>query len=318
MNNIDIEKMKREIKVKVGGTVVFCGLLFTLMGCGKTVVDTTVEQQPTQTIETTVDDPVVDVPVEPTADVSDNGEVTSAVENELGDATFVQTGENSYTLYVDCPDESNAPEIQETIDRCYNDLWSEMLGVSPNLVNAVMTNGLNSPDGRLFDYDLYKNVVINMTDCDGFNHNYVITDDPTQYQNDESYVPLWDLSYTNDGMVTPHCCIACTVILKDSIKQTNGNLSLAFIRYYYGDDKFNQWMQECVTATGMTKEEICARYDAEFVSQYDALDLVDASCADDVLQYVDGDIAITQFNDSGAIISTTTYTIDRAKTFGSR
>lgn len=316
MNNIDIEKMKREIKVKSWWYCSFCGLLFTLMGCGKTVVDTTVEQQPTQTIETTVDDPVVDVPVEPTTDVSDN----TTVEDDKPTPTFVMTGENNYTLYVDCPDESNAPEIQETIDMYEYDAWSFSHGVSSNLVNAVLTNGIQVDplNAAQLNYDLYKNCVISDVDRYGREKKYVITDDYTQYENDESYVPLCDLSYNEGDIIPAHVGIACTVILKDSINQTNGNISLALMRYHVGPEVFDQWIQECVDGTGLTKEDIYKNYDAEFVSQYDALGLADASYVNDVLRYVDGEIVVEEFGGYDVVISTTTYTIEREKTYGSR
>ena len=81
--------MRNSTKSNIRGLMIAAGLL-TLMGCGKTVVDTTVEQQPTQTIETTVDDPVVDVPVvEPTTDVSDN---TTTVEPEEDDDSNIMYG----------------------------------------------------------------------------------------------------------------------------------------------------------------------------------------------------------------------------------
>ena len=309
--------MKREIKVKVGGTAVFCGLLFTLMGCGKTVVDTTVEQQPTQTIETTVDDPVVDVPVvEPTADVSDN----TTVEDDKPTPTFVMTGENNYTLYVDCPDESNAPEIQQTIDMCGYDTWSFSFGVSSNLVNAILTNGMQTDplNAAGLNYDLYKDNVISVADRYGRTKNFVITDDRTQYQNMEDYVPLYDFSYSDGEAITDHVCTACTVVLKDSINQTNGNISLALMRYHLGPEVFDQWMQEGVDGSGLTKEEICANYDAEFVSQYDTLGLADVSYVNNVLRYVDGEIVVEEFGGYDVVISTTTYTIEREKTYGSR
>ena len=316
MNNIDIEKIKREIKVKVGGTVVFCGLLFTLMGCGKTVVDTTVEQQPTQTIETTIDDPVVDVPVEPTTDVSDN----TTVEDDKPAPTFVMTGENNYILYVDCPDESNAPEIQQTVNMCDYDSWSAYYGVSSNLVNAILTNGVQTDPSNAagLNYDLYKDNVFNIVSKIGRVRNFVITDDPTQYQNDESYFPLVDLSYNDGDGIPSHVCYACTVVIKDSINQTNGNISLALMRYHLGPEVFDQWVQECVDGAGLTREEIYAGYDAEFVSQYDTLGLADVSYVNDVLRYVDGEIVVTQYGEYGAVISTTTCAIEREKTYGSR
>ena len=291
--------------------------MLALMGCGKTVVDTTVEQQPTQTVETTVGDPVVDVPVEPTTDVSDN---TTPVEDDKPAPTFVMTGENNYILYVDCPDESNAPEIQQTISACGYDSWSGSNGVSSNLVNAILTNGMQTDplNAAGLNYDLYKERVINIVDKFGFVNNYVITDDPAQYRNMEDYVPLYDLSYNDASSIPDHVGFACTVVIKDSINQTNGNISLALMRYHLGPEVFDQWVQECVDGAGLTREEIYAGYDAEFVSQYDTLGLADVSYVNDVLRYVDGEIVVTQYNEMGQVISTTTCVIGREKTYGSR
>ena len=77
-------------------------------------------------------------------------------------------------------------------------------------------------------------------------------------------------------------------------------------------------MQEGVDGSGLTKEEICANYDAEFVSQYDTLGLADVSYVNNVLRYVDGEIVVEEFGGYDVVISTTTYTIEREKTYDSR
>ena len=51
MKNINIEEIKKGVKVKTGQTVVCFAMLFTLMGCGKVVEDNTVAQQPTTSVE---------------------------------------------------------------------------------------------------------------------------------------------------------------------------------------------------------------------------------------------------------------------------
>ena len=140
MNNIDIEKMKREIKVKVGGTVVFFGLL-TLMGCGKTNQDTVVTPEPDTTIETVVEpeDDEITIPT----DISDNEVVTPVEEEkELPEPPFVLTGDNQYTVYVNCADNSNAEELKTVYNEGSDIIEnSHHFGVSPELTAAVLAYG---------------------------------------------------------------------------------------------------------------------------------------------------------------------------------
>lgn len=322
MNNIDIEKLKREIKVKVGGTAVFCGLLFTLMGCGKTVVDTTVEQQPTQTIETTIDDPVVDVPVEPTTDVSDN-EVEPVEEHDFSDATFIQTGENEYTINLDCPDNSSAQELSFLPSRdTAGNLSGPALnyGISVNLLNAVMTHGMQvdplNAAGLNVDAYMDKPVTIN-ADILG-SYTYVLTNDPSAYGDKCHVYTLDDLKYTDVNFMPDGVYRLCAVYLADSISATNGNIELGIGRCEVGPEIFDNAMQECMNATGLTREEICANYGIDFVAPYDKTGLLNANDVIETLSYIAPDeaIVITTFNSNGDEVGSTSYTLNRVKSYG--
>lgn len=324
MNNIDIEKMKREIKVKVGGTVVFCGLLFTLMGCGKTVVDTTVEQQPTQTIETTIDDPVVDVPVvEPTADVSDNEVEPEEDKPDFSDATFIQTGENEYTINIDCSDNSNAQELSFLPSRDTAGNLSGpagRYGISVNLLNAVMTHGMQVDplNAAGLNFDAYIDEVVQVNGAITGTGTYVLTNDPSAHEDVRYVYTLDDLKYADVNFIPDGVYRLCAVYLADSINATNGNIELGVGRYEVGPEIFDNAMQECMNATGLTREEICANYGIDFVVPYDKTGLLNANDVIETLSYIAPDeaIVITTFNSNGDEVCSTSYTLNRVKRRG--
>lgn len=311
--------MKREIRV--GGTVVFFGLL-TLMGCGRTVVDTTVEQ-PTQTVEITVDDPVtgpvVDVPtVEPTADVSDNTTVEPE-EDKFEDATFIQTGEHEYTINIDCPD--NSAEILDPASvPFYEDSLigtSDGYGVSSELINAIFTYGLQAdpanPTHANIESYIDNPVLVN---AHYFGSAYMVfTDDFSQYPDTADYCICSASNLSGVGHVSPNTeqCVACAIILKDAMVKCNGNLSCALGVYSMGSD-WDIAMQECKDATGLTDEEIYANYGAEFVLAYDKQGLGDIVFINGVLQYINSSITISYYDENGHTISSDTYSLERVKT----
>ena len=275
-----------------------------LTACGKTV------ETPIETVEPVVEPIVEEEPEEVTEENVEEEEPT------FEDATFVQMGEYEYTLYIDCPDNSDAPEIEETINRLGYDSWSDSCGVSANLVDAVLTHGVQIDycNAAELDLDIYKGYVIKLIDLFGHDKEYTILGD-FEYHTDETgitHVNLQDFCYDEGMQIPAHVCYACTVILKDSIRYTNGNITLALIRYHVGPEAFDELMQECVEATGLTEEEIYAHYGADFVYQYDTLGIGDANYANEVLQYVSGDIVITEYSGGwGEILSETTYTLVR-------
>ena len=301
--------------------------MLALMGCGKTVVDTTVEQQPTQTVETTVDDPVtdpvVDVPtVEPTTDVSDNTTV-GPEENEFADATFIQTGEHEYTINIDCLDNSNAQELSFLPSRdTAGNLSGPALnyGISVNLLNAVMTHGMQvdplNAAGLNVDAYMDKPVTIN-ADILG-SYTYVLTNDPSAYGDKCHVYTLDDLKYTDVNLMPDGVYRLCAVYLADSISATNGNIELGVGRYEVGLEIFDNAMQECMNATGLTREEICANYGIDFVAPYDKTGLLNANDVIETLSYIAPDeaIVITTFNSNGDEVCSTSYTLNRVKRYG--
>ena len=293
------------MKLKVITVICVIGLL---TACGKEepvqevseVVEPVVEEQIIE--EPAIEEPIEEEPEYPTYE----------------GATFIRVGDYKYEIIVDCPDNSDAPEIQETTDRLYFDSWSETDGVSANLVNAVLTHGAKKDylNAAELDYDTYNGYVIKSYDEFGEDAEYTILGDFKSYWAEDNpseiYVNLDDLYYYEDMYIPAHVCMACTLILKDSIRYTNGNITLALIRYHVGPELFKDLMQECIDATGLTEEEIYANYGADYVYQYDTVGIGDPDYANEVLQYVSGDIVITEYNGEYlGILSETTYTIVR-------
>lgn len=89
--------------------------LAVVSGCGQKT-DASVVEQPTVTSvqeETGIEEdeqdeiiPEVDEEITPVIELSE--------EDKYPGATVVQTSDNHYTLYLDCPDNSNAPEVAQT------------------------------------------------------------------------------------------------------------------------------------------------------------------------------------------------------------
>ena len=297
--------------------------MLALIGCGRTVIDTAAEQQPTTTIETTVDDPVKDPVVEPTTDVSDNTTVVEPEEDkpDFSDATFIQTGENEYTINIDCPDNSN-----EILDPTSVPMYeialvgdSNNYGVSSDLMNAIFTYGLQTDPSNptqanietYVDMPMYVNI-----DCLGKVHR-VFTYDESQYPGAAGIVHLEQLN--GDKYVSPNSeqCTVCVIVFKDALTHCNGNVTCALAAYNVGISNWDKVMQECTAQTGLTAEQIYANYDFDFVEKYDAQGLLNHDFVTGVLQYIGNEpIAVSYFDENGQFISTTTYTLDRVKTYG--
>ena len=62
----------------------------------------------------------------------------------------------------------------------------------------------------------------------------------------------------------------------DLLEATNGNIELGLAKYW-NPENFDKAMQECMNATGLTKEEICANYGIDFVASYDKTGLLNVS-----------------------------------------
>ena len=291
--------------------------MLALMGCGKTVVDTTVEQQPTQTIETTVDDPVVDVPVvEPTTDVSENTTTVEPEEDKFADATFIQTGENEYTINIDCPDNSN--EILDPYSVPYYEIaltgLSENYGVSSNLMNAIFTYGLQTDpsDPTQANIETYVDMPMYVNIDYAGNVHRVFTYDESQYLGAAGIVHLEQLNGDKYGSPNFTQCNVCAIVFKDALTHCNGNVTCALGAYNGGISNWDKVMQECTAQTGLTAEQIYANYDFDFVEKYDTQGLLNHDFVTGVLPYVGNEpIVISYFDENGQTVSTTTYTIDR-------
>ena len=312
-------------KFAVSGALV-AGLL---AGCGRTVdTNQTTTPAPTTSIETTVDNPEVDAPV---IDETNPGEVTDkpgttvAATSAIENPTFVQTGDNEYTIYVDCPDNSNAPElsfISEHDDTGSLEAGSSRFGVSTNLLNAVMTHGMqvNPLDAAQINYDAYLDRPFEFNQLHFGTRTYVLTANPSNYDNGEVWYDVNDLKYNDPTLVSPFQYEVCAILLKDAIVNTNGNITCGLARYNMGPEAWDQAMKECMDATGLTAEEIYAAGDAYFVLSYDTKGLGDPNYVTEVLSYIGPDepIVITEIDEYGDRLPSNTYIIEEAKAYGQR
>ena len=309
MKNINIEEVKREIKAKTGVSIVAFTLLLTLMGCGKTNQDTVVTPEPDTTVETVVEpeDDEITIPT----DVSDNEVVTPVEEEkELPEPTFVLTGDNQYTVYVNCSDNSNAAELQDVYDleiaSCIS-RNSDMYGVSENLLVATMAYGMQngSHDVLFANIENHKDVLMTVPNRLGVDTEFVITNDPDSYP--ETYTTISANAAELDNILIFK---AYAILLRDSLEYTNGNVSCAVARTYTTPDIWEQIMGECMDATGLTAEEIYKNYGFDFVIQYDTLGLCDHECASKIMSYVGNEpITVKDYSTSSEI----TYTIETEK-----
>ena len=303
-------------KLAVSGALV-AGLL---AGCGRTVdTNQTTTPAPAESIETTADDTEVD-----DGNVTDPGEAsdisgTSAEESPvIENPTYVQTGDNEYTIYVDCPNYSNAPElsfISEHDDTNSLEAGSSRFGVSANLLNAVMTHGMqvNPLDAAQINYDAYLDRPFEFNELHFGARTYVFTANPSNYDNVEVRYDLNDLKYNDPTLIAPFQHEVCAILLKDAIVNTNGNITCGLARYNMGPEAWDQVMEECMSVTGLTAEQIYANCDAAFVLSYDTQGLGDPDYAAEVLSYIGSEdhIVITEIDEYGDRIFSDTYCVVR-------
>lgn len=307
-------------KFAVSGALV-AGLL---AGCGRTVdTNQTTTPAPTTSIETTVDNPEVDVPV---IDETNPGEVTDKPGTTVVDTTvienpaFVQTGDNEYTIYVDCPDNSDAPELSFISD---NDTvhaleGAAVYGPSFNLINAVMTHGMqvDPTNPAQINYDAYMDKPFEYNMPILGTYTCVLTNTPSNYgENVETYT-MSQVVCDDPTLIPLDAYDLCAILLDDAIVNTNGNLSCALARYNMGPEAWNQAMKECMDATGFTAEQIYAVGDATFVLSHATPGLGDPNYANEIFAYINGPITVTEITESGRKGEVTTYIVDRAKTYG--
>ncbi len=326
-----IEKIVNNLPTGVKKAAIEGAFIATILtACGKTVDTTPVTTPaPTTTIEHQVDDPVVDEPVVDNPEVG-NGEgntnPTTPVESEpvIENSTFVQTGENEYTVYVDCPDNSTAPELSiiPADDSMYTlPSSAESYGVSENLINAVLTHGMqvDPMNAAQINFDAYADQIFQIDVRYAGRFDCVITNDGSAYDEHAMLVYTPEKLSGNDAGAAIDNIQLCAILLKKSIENTNGNITCALMRYNMGPEAWNQVMEECMNATGLTAEQVYAGYDAEYVMSFDTLGLGDPNYVNDILQYIGNEpITVTEIDSEGINGETTTYTIDRVKTYGQK
>lgn len=300
--------------------LVIIGLSVILAGCGNSADSVSVEPMPSTSVEadSAVEDPEISEPV-----IDDSAEVPveEQIDDRLADATLIQTGENKYAMYIDCPDNSDAPEIAATLSN--DNEWriaadSELYGISENLLIAVLTHGMqiDSTNPAEISFEAWENVRFDGNAKSIGNMWGMLISNPAEY--DIHVYSQANLTHNVNEPLEPDIRDACGLLLQDCITETNGNITCGLARYNVGPDVWNQLMQECMDATGLTADEIYANYDANYVYQNDTLGLGNPNYSNEVLEYVNGDIIITSINpiDGKAGLSTT-YSIERVKTYGS-
>lgn len=320
-----IEKIQNKLPMDIKKFAISMGFLtMVLTACGKNVVDTTpTNPTPTQTVETQVtpveEDPEVTIPVvEPTNPV-DDPVVEPVVENKYPDATIEKTGDNSYVIHIDCPDNSNAPEIANTI--AYDATGfvvgsSQEFGISENLLYAILTHGMQTNPNNITEIDFKKwenyQYTWNSHGTGGF--VLTITNDTSVQDRCEEAM----LKSDKNTMLSADCATVCASLLHDCIIKNYYNISCGVAEYHEGPTVWNQLMQECMDTTGLTKEEICTYYDANYVYQCDTLGLGDHNYVNEVFQYMgNGEITVTMFTPAGGTDFSITYDVERVKTYGS-
>jgi len=286
------------------------GLSVILAGCGNSAGNVSVEPMPSTTVETdsAVEDPEIS---EPVLEDSDEEPVEEQIDDRFADATMIQTGENEYIIYADCPDNSEAEIIGETANIRNFDEYSigaESLGISENLTTAIAAYGMQIDSNNVYqiNYDAYMDKPYEYIDPRSafagadVHSTSVITNNPNQYSGMRTYT------------IIPNDDILAQTLLRSCLDDTQ-NVSLALLKYFAGPDAFDQVIDACATATGLTREEICANYDARYVLQYDIEGLVDDSFINGILQYIASDdpIVIKYYDDNGKLARTDTYHIVR-------
>jgi hypothetical protein len=224
-------------------------------------------------------------------------------------------------MHIDCPDNSNAPEIATTLSN--DNEWritasSELYGISENLLIAVLTHGMqvNLTNPTEISFEAWENRKFNGNIKSIGGNSFTFISNPVGF--DPTIYSRANLVHDANGPFEDDVLSVCGLLLQDCITETNGNITCGLARYNVGPDVWNQLMQECMDATGLTADEIYANYDANYVYQNDTLGLGNPNYSNEVLEYVNGDIIITSINpiDGKAGLSTT-YSIERAKTYGS-
>ena len=280
-----------------------------LTACGRTVeTNTPATPGPDTTIETVVD-PIDEEKTEPNIEEDHNktpdDQEVKPEENNLPEPTFVQTSENNYTVTVDCPDNSNAPEVQTARGYSFVENSEITAGVSSDLIAAVVAAGMkDGQNNRQIDFDEYKDYVFPTYDF-AFHvaTPAVFTDTPEAYS-DTMTVTRSSYEKFDDGY-----CYIIPLMVQESLVSTDFNLTCALARIDEGPANWDRIMQDFEAKTGLTKAEAYANYDAKTI--YEALGLEYSGYAERVISMVSSDVLYAaKTTGDGSYV---TYTIDRTK-----
>ena len=234
-------------------------------------------------------------------------EVEPAEENNLPEPTFVQTGENNYTVTVDCPDNSNSPEVQTA--QGYDEAigYASIGGVSENLITAVLAAGVKN-GGNLgqINFDAYNDYVFDVYDFHyGWDATAVFTKTPENYGNDV-YIVTQEQFNTFDGQYQ----YVMSFVMQNALKKTNYNLTCA-LDYYQDPVKWEQIMQEFEAQTGLSADEIYANYDARTI--YETLGKEYPGFAEEVISMISPDEVVKVAKPVDGSFSVITYNFERTK-----
>ncbi len=283
-----------------------------LTACGKTVeTNNPTNPVPDTTIETVVE-PIDEEKTEPNIEEDHNktpdDQEVKPEENNLPEPTFVQTSENNYTVAVNCPDNSNAPEVQTAQGYSYVIEHSDIGGISPNLITAIVAAGVKEGGNySQVNFDAYKDNVFTVNDMlYGDQPSVVFTENPDSY--DKSICRITREDYNSFSQNYQY---AMSLVVQHAFAETDYNLSCA-LEYYHDPVEWEQIMQEFEAQTGLTKAEAYANYDARTI--YETLGKEYPGFAEEVISMISPDeqVYATRIEDGGTY-SQVTYDFERTK-----
>ena len=181
---------------------------------------------------------------------------------------------------------------------------------------AVITTLSVESNGNLSveNFSRFDDVIVNSrffkADLDW---SVVLTDNPDLYRGSV------DMIYEKGVLENGSCLSLIGIYLRDSFINTNYNFTCALERYSVGPAAWEQMMKECMDATGLTAEDIYANYDANFVMSYDTLGLANPEFVNEIVSLIspEDETYVMADNGNGEYVQAT-YTIERAKTLGSK
>ena len=244
-------------------------------------IDDMVESDVEEMDEEDIDDE--NEPEEELDEVEDEQEAEPAEENNLPEPTFIKKGRSVYTVIINCPDNSNAPELQTA--KGYSCVANSDLtaGVSSSLAAAVIAVGVINGNDSKISFDAYKDYVFPTYDfAFKMQTPFVFTDNPELYDDATAIISRDSYEKFDEGYQ-----YTVPLMIQESCSATNCNLTCLLARMYEGPAKWEQMIQDCSTTINLSIDEIYANYDARLV--YETLGLEYPGFAEKVISMISPD-----------------------------